>query len=115
MNTNTDISCDVIMDLVALYKDGLASDETRTLVRGHLHTCPDCRRMYAGYRSAERARTVAPTPALPQNTDYSSIARHLHRQHLRSTAAMFTVLGISLAVGAWSLVKLYGTDENKEA
>ncbi len=110
MNTNCNIGCDVIMDLVALYKDGLASDETRALVRDHLHVCPDCRRLYAGYRSAERARDVAPTPAPPDTVDYTRIARLLHKQHIRSTAAMVSVFGISLAVGVWSLYKLFGED-----
>ncbi len=110
MNTTDNIGCNVIMDLVAVYKDGVASDETRALVRRHLHTCPECRRLYAGYRSAERAKDVAPTPILPNTPDYNALARHLHKQRMLSTAAMVSVLGISLAVGTWSLCKLLWED-----
>ena len=38
------ITCDVIEDLLPLYAEGLASDDSRILVEEHLKTCIDCKR-----------------------------------------------------------------------
>lgn len=38
-----EVSCEVIRDLLPLYEDGAASEESQTLVREHLKDCPACR------------------------------------------------------------------------
>lgn len=38
-----DISCQIIQDLLPLYVDGAASEDTKALVEQHLKDCPDCR------------------------------------------------------------------------
>lgn len=113
MNINCDVSCDVIMDLVAVYKDGFASDDTRNLVRTHLRACPDCRQLYAGYHVAEGIRPAdCPPPADGTSPDYSALARHMHRKHMLSTAAMLSVIAVSSAVGVWSVIRLVTGDED---
>ena len=37
-----EIKCGVIHDLLPLYEDGVASEETTQLVREHLKDCPAC-------------------------------------------------------------------------
>jgi len=37
------MNCKIIEDLLPLYHDGLASDESRALVEEHLETCERCR------------------------------------------------------------------------
>jgi hypothetical protein len=37
------IKCDVIMDLIPLYHDGVCSEESRKLVEAHLESCESCR------------------------------------------------------------------------
>lgn len=114
MNTNSDISCDVVMDLVAVYKDGLASDDTRRLVRAHLRTCPGCRQLYAGYHAADGARPAAcPPPVGNLSNGYSILARHMHKQHMISTATMLSVIGISAAIGVVSALRLITEDEGE--
>ena len=44
------LSCDVVMDLVALYQDGLASPNTQKEVTAHLWQCRKCRMQYKRYR-----------------------------------------------------------------
>ncbi len=44
------LPCEIVMDLVALYQDGLANPVTKNSVAAHLRTCPDCRRYYKQYR-----------------------------------------------------------------
>ena len=48
------LSCDVVMDLVSIYKDGLASQDTARLVKEHLRHCPDCRKYYRQYDAVNR-------------------------------------------------------------
>ena len=49
-----EISCAVIADLLPLYAEGLAGEETARAVEAHLAACPDCRAKY------ERMRTAPP-------------------------------------------------------
>lgn len=44
------LPCEIVMDLVALYQDGLANPVTKDSVAAHLRTCPDCRQYYKQYR-----------------------------------------------------------------
>jgi len=37
------ISCDVILDLIPLVKDGVASDDSSTIVKEHIKNCESCR------------------------------------------------------------------------
>jgi len=37
------IKCEVIKDLLPLYVDGVASEESRALIEDHLKECEDCR------------------------------------------------------------------------
>ena len=48
------LPCESVMDLVALYQDGLASAVTKSNVAAHLRTCSDCRRYYKQYRRFSR-------------------------------------------------------------
>lgn len=45
--------CDIVMDLLPLYHDKIASEASRRLVREHLKECPECRAYYRRYRPAE--------------------------------------------------------------
>lgn len=40
------INCNVIQDILPLYLDEVACDDTRRLVEEHLQECEDCRRLY---------------------------------------------------------------------
>ena len=45
-----EITCDIVMYLVDVYTNGIASEDTANAVREHLKTCPDCRRHYDEYK-----------------------------------------------------------------
>ncbi|MGL4819580.1 MAG: zf-HC2 domain-containing protein, partial [Bacilli bacterium] len=79
------VSCDVCLDLIAVVKDGAASDESVKLVQKHLETRPECRLIYETW-----------TPERANETDD---ARTLQR--LRSQMYMFgfVVLAIGSFVG----------------
>lgn len=44
------LSCDIVMDLVALYHDGAASKASEAAVNAHLKECKNCREFYKQYR-----------------------------------------------------------------
>lgn len=114
MNTNSEISCDVVLDLVAIYKDGYASDDTRALVRSHLRTCPSCRRLYAEYRVSQDVRAVIPDLPTVQEDRFAALAKHMRSQQLFTDAAMLGVMVLSAMVGAWSLTKLLNPTEEEK-
>ena len=45
------IPCEVIEDLVSLYKDRLSSQKTASEVNAHLKSCSQCREYYRIYDS----------------------------------------------------------------
>ena len=40
-------NCDLISDLLPLYKDDICSEATKKIVEEHLGECPSCRKMFA--------------------------------------------------------------------
>ena len=40
------ISCDIIRDLLPLYKDNVCSDASKDMVEDHLSVCQDCQEYY---------------------------------------------------------------------
>jgi len=51
------LDCDIVMDCVSIYKDGLASENTVRAVEQHLKKCADCRRFYKQYDSINTIST----------------------------------------------------------
>lgn len=52
------LSCEIVMDLLPLYIDGLASQESGAEIKEHLRSCPQCRKYYHSYHKI----TAAPLP-----------------------------------------------------
>lgn len=79
------LNCEIVMDLIALYQDGLASPSTKTAVAAHLAHCPSCSREYALYRkyckNPTRIRNIPSEYAPKEN--FSLLANRLrHRRML---------------------------------
>ena len=47
-----EISCDIVMDLVDVYTNEIASKDSVDMVREHLKTCASCRRQYDEYKKS---------------------------------------------------------------
>jgi predicted anti-sigma-YlaC factor YlaD len=110
------ISCDMAMDLIALYMDGVASEDSRQAIREHLKGCPECRRAFSTYSSMKR-REMKPSHTISEDelkAKYSVIAKNLRRKHRISTAAVATIVLLSLAIGSYATTKLlYLSDEDE--
>ena len=62
------IDCNIIRDLLPLYEDSVASQETQELVRTHLADCPACR---------EELRKIRTPISLPPDEDEEAVKRFL--------------------------------------
>ena len=109
------VSCDMVMDLISLYNDGVASEETCRAIREHLKECPACRRAYASY-SEQKKRELKP-PRIPESDElsqkYTLLARHLRRDRLLSNAAVIMLILLSATIGGIGAVKLFMQDNQE--
>jgi hypothetical protein len=46
------IACEVILDLIPLVKDGIASDESTTIVKEHIKNCDSCKAEFETFEDA---------------------------------------------------------------
>ena len=47
------MTCEIIKDLIPMYIDKTASDETLEAVKNHIKDCPDCKRFYKSCKATE--------------------------------------------------------------
>jgi predicted anti-sigma-YlaC factor YlaD len=96
------------MDLIALYKDGVASIDSRRAIREHLKSCPECARAFAAY-SVKKPEIVKPEHILTEDditANYTKLAKNLRRKHIISTATVIAIVAISIGIGSFSTMKL---------
>ena len=102
------LSCDTVMDLISIYKDGLASSDSVRAIEAHLKDCPSCRKYYklydtTGLHSAGRCRQM---PSDGYTEHFVELASKLRKTHIISNAAIIGIAGLSLSLMVISLVKL---------
>lgn len=103
------ISCDMAMDLIALYCDGVASPDTKKAVREHLAVCPVCSRAYEAYRRRHETRR-RPAPQSPEEK-YAALARTIRHRQRASNLGIAAIVAASVLLGAYSTYRLF-TAEN---
>jgi len=94
------LSCDIVLDLVALYHDKLASETSVQAINAHLKQCPSCRKAYKQYRLAEIQPSEPEyiTPEEEVRMEFQKIAKRMRkRRYLLTSGAGFYVI-LSLAV-----------------
>ena len=94
------LPCDIVMDLISLYHDRLASRDSVEAIEAHLRTCPDCRRNYRKYQMDDapvEKQSAAYTP-LPPEEDYQAQYKALSQKIQRRR--LFTTLGVAAYVCA---------------
>ncbi len=93
-------NCALVSDLLALYAEGLCSEETRAFIEEHLAACPDCRAMYA--RMAAPVAAEQPAPARTGRDDPAPalragrVLRRVRRRWWVSLIAALLVLPLAL-------------------
>lgn len=108
-----EIKCEVIQELLPLYEDNAASDESQELVRAHLKDCPACR---------EELRKMRTPISLPPDEDEEAVKRFLkYRAEVRrkqnvKIACVATVLAAIILLCLWYVwpknwAAVIGTDQ----
>lgn len=85
-----EIRCEVIQDLIALVRDGVASEESCQLVEEHLKTCESCR---------SEGTVLSPTPFTEDESFDKKVLNSLKKAAFRIGIALLlvgTVLGVVL-------------------
>jgi predicted anti-sigma-YlaC factor YlaD len=101
------MSCDMCMDLLPLYEDGLASEDSARAVRRHLASCPHCREMRRQQAVWKRRTTPVSVTVAPNEEGYRALSKRLHKRHAISTAAILGIVALSVAGTLYSAWRLY--------
>lgn len=100
------LSCSIIQDLLPLYAEDLASEDTRTLVEEHLRDCEDCANVL------NSMKTTAPIPVETSPESLGQVKRSIRRRRLISVmAAVMTVITIASAVFTYMFTPFQLTKE----
>ena len=68
------LSCDIIRDLLPLYAEELASEDSQAAVREHLETCEDCRSAFADMKKS--------SIIIPEEPGLDTVRRELWKRRL---------------------------------
>ena len=72
------LDCDIVMDCVSIYKDGLASPGTVQAVNEHLRKCGECRKYYRLYDSINDIKTKKQRACAVSSEDkYAELSKKL--------------------------------------
>lgn len=103
------LSCDIVIDLVSLFKDKLASDDSVKEIEAHLKQCPSCKKHYKYYDSINKTTNLnqsSPNLNVDNYTDrYKVISKKLRKRYTLSTTAIASLIGICAGVTILSVVK----------
>ena len=104
--------CNIIRDLLPLYVENMASDETRAFVEAHLSRCPECNEFYLSMTDCgEDANDEdAGKKILPLRI----VKRKLRRKRIL-TSLIAVVLSVAILLGGGTLAYNIVDEKNKEA
>lgn len=87
------ITCDVIADLLPLYLDGMASEDTKKVISAHLKGCRTCRE---SLRTMERGSVFHGAKARVDGmADYAQLAKRMRtRRTVTYSAGGALILGL---------------------
>ncbi len=103
------MNCQIIMDLIPMYADKTASDETKLLVANHLKTCRDCKKFFDSCKKTEKKCFISMgkldklrEKLRASNTDMPSVDAEFARlsSRLKKRKLRKTIIGCILAAGA---------------
>lgn len=100
------MNCKIAMDLTELYKSDVVSKETAEAIRGHLKTCPDCRRYYREYDMHENPAALG----LFDAEELDSVEKRMYQDLSKRLAhrRLWQIIGTSAAIGAGTIMLAVG-------
>lgn len=101
-----DISCDIIRDLLPLYAEDLASEDSRKLVDGHLCSCGACTQIL------ETMKKGTPVPAETAPVSLDKVKKTIQRRRTLSVmAAVLTLISLACFLITWLFAPFQLTKE----
>lgn len=97
------LTCDIVIDLVALYKDKVASEGSVKAIEAHLKECRSCRQYYKTYDSINDIRIAPATPPEDYYQGITALSAKLRKKHIISNTTIGAIAALSLSVMAFSL------------
>jgi len=98
------ITCNLAMDLVDVYTNSVASEETVNIVKEHLRECPACRKYYSEYKKELRDNKpvfkAEFSPHLSEELLTSGIERLSKRLRIRRIARYITNAAVFITAAA---------------
>ena len=88
------IDCNVIVDLLPLYKEEICSEETKILVEEHLAECADCRRLSEQVTIPEVGKKEAPT----ETETFKKVGKKLKRGRFYRRVLIFLFAAFAAAI-----------------
>ena len=91
--------CDIIRDLIPLYRDGIASTSSRDRVHKHLKSCPECRKYYKAYaKSPANAAPGELIVTVKNSGGFAELSKRIRRRRRYMLAGGFLfLLGVLFA------------------
>ncbi|MDO4863909.1 MAG: zf-HC2 domain-containing protein [Ruminococcus sp.] len=102
--SKNEISCNTIIDLLPLYKEGICSEETTSLVEEHLRGCNSCRSLSDAFVVPEPERRAVPDEA----ETFKKVGKKLKRSRFTKVMAVLMCVCIALfgtVNAAWYFLK----------
>jgi len=84
------LTCDIVMDLVSIYKDKLASQSSCEAIEEHLKECPACRKYYKQYDSIYRLEPEKSDTVIADDYEqkYTALSIKLNRRRKLAMVGM---------------------------
>jgi len=101
------VSCNIIEDLLPLYREGVCSEQIKELIEDHMKDCPTCREKFDQMKSDSLARRNAEeNPDGGTAADGTATGRG--KTELDIKASVFSFLFYIVAIGALLFIQLMG-------
>ena len=96
------LPCDVVTDLITIYHDRMAGEETIKAVEEHLEDCEVCRELYESYSMAEDEfeDAILEGPEEHMRQEFEQVARRQRRRRYfyAGAAAVYIIFSIAIYV-----------------
>ncbi len=100
--------CNIVRDLLPLYRDSALSRDSRLAVRTHLRTCPQCREYL---KDMTRPRAPLPPPPPPAFDHYPALRERLIKERTMRRRATLGIAAVSLSLLAVNLIRIFSKQE----
>jgi len=108
LTCDLNLTCDIVCDLAPLYKDGVASPDSKRAIEKHLKTCQSCREFYKKTNPPKIKKEKAPPKKVGEYTALATmISKKQRREYIISNALVYGIAGVSIALTVVGLIKAY--------